>query len=225
MVNTINSIGRVEKIKKVYENIILSLQQQQPGDTSSSSSLEPITLSQGSIECIHSMKSDVNQRLMFKAHELIVSLLLSGDLARNAVVNGMAAVVKPQDLLFKSKWSKKDMKESMLFDSDPFNCSIYLAGIMEYIVTRLLELSLKIAQQDNNKSMIEPEHIRRAISKDSDLEHLFHGSTISAETITFNFSELTIVAKENISINQITIVNDDQQYTLKDQIVDLKDGE
>ncbi|EGG16503.1 hypothetical protein DFA_09041 [Cavenderia fasciculata] len=167
-------------MQKVLENIVSSLQQP---SSCSALYLVPITLSQASIQYI--------QSIIF-AHELTIKkkrkvpstrdfqigarIVLSGQIAKDAIVHAMESIIKPEILLFQPSWSIQDIKESMLFYRVPKDCGIYLAAMLESIVTHILELSLTVVQQQQQQgTILEPEHIKLGISKDNELESLFNG--------------------------------------------------
>lgn len=56
--------------------------------------------------------------------------------------------------------------------------SIYLATVLEYLVSEILEIS-GLAAQDNKKKRIIPRHIQLAIRNDNELNELLSNVTIS----------------------------------------------
>lgn len=128
-----------------------------------------------------------------------VRILLKGSLAKHAITEGTKAVTK--FVSFDEGQQKKKKKHNttgakkagliippiriqkilraQLQDSYPDrriaqNTSVYLAAVIEYLLAEILELSSHVAI-DNEKKIITPEMIKKAINNDIELTRTFCG--------------------------------------------------
>ncbi|VDM92032.1 unnamed protein product [Litomosoides sigmodontis] len=65
--------------------------------------------------------------------------------------------------------------------------SVYLAAMLQYLVTELLELAGNAAR-DNKRKRISPQHIQLAIRRDSELDVLLSNVTISRGGVVPNIN-------------------------------------
>ncbi|EGG16505.1 hypothetical protein DFA_09043 [Cavenderia fasciculata] len=118
-----------------------------------------------------------DNRKSLKDFQSATRLVLSGDLAKGAIDHGIKSLDNPKELYFQPSFCLQDMKESKLFNNFPKSCGIHLSAMLDYLVTCVLGVSIKVAIQYNTIRLL-PVLIKIGISKDRELEDLFNGIII-----------------------------------------------
>lgn len=133
-----------------------------------------------------------------------VRLVFPGELAKHAVSQGTKAVTK----YFSSKEERESTKrkkgeklkpvsrskfaglvfpitrvenimtELSIVDRKSESCAVYMAGVLEYVISEILEIAANVAA-DNKKVRITPRHIKLSILNDEELSALFRGTLMS----------------------------------------------
>lgn len=120
-----------------------------------------------------------------------VRMIIPGELAKHAVMEGTKAVTKYQDPHFKKKGDRKEklcglqfpvarvggMLRNHLHTRIGETAPVYLTGVLEYLVAEILELGGNAAR-DFKKVRITPRHLLLAIQGDEELARLCKHCTI-----------------------------------------------
>lgn len=100
----------------------------------------------------------------------------------NSSVNTRKSRSERADVVFPVGRIHKELKKGRFASRIGAGAPVYLAGVLEYLVTELTELAGQAAK-DNNKKRITPRHLMLAIKNDDEIDKLLSGVTISSSGV------------------------------------------
>jgi len=90
---------------------------------------------------------------------------------------------------------------------------VYLAAVLEYLCTEILELAGNAAR-DNKKARIIPRHLQLAVRNDEKLNKLLADVTIAAGGVLPNIHSVLLPKKSKKEKAQLAVRNDDELHEL-----------
>ena len=90
---------------------------------------------------------------------------------------------------------------------------VYLAAVLEYLCTEILELAGNAAR-DNKKARIIPRHLQLAVRNDEELNKLLADVTIAAGGVLPNIHSVLLPKKSKKEKAQLAVRNDDELHEL-----------
>lgn len=121
-------------------------------------------------------------------------LVLVGDLAKQGDLEGVDAV-KKEDSVFPVGRLHRYLKDGPYAKRVSRRAALYMAGVLQYLVTEILEVA-GTAMQDARKKTLTPRHLSLAIKSDEELDKVLGSSTVASGGIRPYIERALLVKKK-----------------------------
>lgn len=151
-------------------------------------------------EASNLLKRSGRMTMSVSAIETATKVILSGELAKYAVVKGRRG-----SGIFPTGRIHRHLKEGLYASRVSPHAAKYMAGVLHYIVTEILDIA-GISMKRSHKKTLTPRHLQMAIQNDEELYALLGTGTISTAPTIRNPRRLdiTIEKRRNTQFSDVT---------------------